>query len=87
MSPHSVEGAIGYSGLTDEPWPRAEISLCGGLGTDEFSPMLFEQSRISFDDFVNRIEDGQRLAILLTSHSVDIPEGSGSHILVFYHCL
>ena len=54
MSPHSVEGAIGYH--PNEDWPHAEISLCGGLG-NEFSPIMFEQSKMSFDDFVARVEE------------------------------
>ena len=57
MSPHSTSPlAIGYP-CPGEDWaPHAEISLCGGLGND-FSPALFEQSKMSFDDFASRIEE------------------------------
>jgi len=53
MSPHSVEGAIGF---TSEPMiPSVSISFCGNV--PEISQALFEQSKVSFDDFVIRIEE------------------------------
>jgi len=57
MSPHSVEGAIGYQGHLhhEDPMPTVDISLCGGI--EDCSPILFEQSKISFDDFLINIEE------------------------------
>merc|ERR1712223_1954995 len=55
MSPHSVVGAIGFNPVEiEEPHINIEISNCGGF--EEFSPLLFEQSKVSFDDFVIKIE-------------------------------
>ena len=53
MSPHSVEGAIGYH--SDEHLPPIDISLCGGI--EDCSPLLFEQSKVSFDDFLIHLEE------------------------------
>jgi hypothetical protein len=38
--------------------PDVDISLCGGLEGDNptFSTVLFEQSKISFDDFVLHLQ-------------------------------
>lgn len=64
MSPHSVEGAIGGP-LYEEPHrsfrnllPDVDISLCGGLEGENpaFSTLLFEQSKVSFDDFVLHLQ-------------------------------
>ena len=63
MSPHSVEGAIGFHHSDNESFmsPKVDISFCGGLNNDEaageLSQALFEQSKVSFDDFVIRIEE------------------------------
>lgn len=62
MSPHSVEGAIGYhvNVEADRPLlPAVDISLCGN--DHEFSQTLFEQSKISFDDFVIHMEENPNI--------------------------
>ena len=55
-SPHSVVGAIGFNPVEqlEEPHLNIQISNCGGL--EDFSSALFEQSKLSFDDFVVQIE-------------------------------
>merc|ERR550532_3280198 len=62
MSPHSVEGAIGFHHSDNESFdpPKVDVSFCGGLNEGppgELSQALFEQSKVSFDDFVIRIEE------------------------------
>ena len=63
MSPNSVEGAIGYSSDADDTArdfrlgiPVIDISFCG-MNEDTFTPALFEQTKISFDDFVVQLEE------------------------------
>ena len=49
-------GAIGFNPVEqlEEPHLNIQISNCGGL--EDFSSALFEQSKLSFDDFVVQIE-------------------------------
>ena len=77
FSPHSVVGAIGFNPVEHEsyePHLSIQISNCGGL--EEFSSALFEQSKISFDDFVVQIETNPNL---LTDPSLVIKIGDTYH--------
>jgi len=75
MSPHSMVGAIGFNPVdADEPHLSIQISNCGGL--EEFSPTLFEQSKISFDDFVIHIETNPNI---LTDPSLVVKIGDSYH--------
>ena len=68
-------GAIGFNPVdVDEPHLSIQISLCGGL--EEFSPILFEQSKISFDDFVIHIETNPNI---LTDPSLVVKIGDSYH--------
>jgi phosphatidate phosphatase LPIN len=67
MSPHSVEGAIGFQPQSSEAadlrghGPNVEISLCGNDPNLDFSSLLFEQSKMSFDDFLVHLEECPQL--------------------------
>jgi len=77
MSPHSVVGAIGFNPVEHEsyePHLSIQISNCGGL--EDFSSALFEQSKVSFDDFVIQIETNPNL---LTDPSLVIKIGDTYH--------
>ena len=77
FSPHSVVGAIGFNPVEHEsyePHLSIQISNCGGL--EDFSSALFEQSKVSFDDFVVQIETNPNL---LTDPSLVIKIGDTYH--------
>jgi phosphatidate phosphatase LPIN len=85
MSPNSVEGSIGYhpGGPDDETTfkhlPVVDISFCGGLDADteeEFSPVIFEQNKVSFDDFAIQLEERPAL---LTDPNLVIKIGEHYH--------
>ena len=55
----TILGAIGFHQSETENLPSVAISFCGGLTNEngELSQALFEQSKVSFDDFIVRIEE------------------------------